>query len=98
MIAYGIAGAAGVASIQTQSSGIRIYPDPASDQTTLSFDRPTNHIFLYDDAGKMVRSFELSSQVDNALLWVGDIPNGAYHARVMFADGSSQYSEIVIRH
>jgi hypothetical protein len=81
-----------------QPSGISFYPNPASDQATISFDRPADRVFLYDNAGKMVRSFELSSHITEALLWVGDVPNGAYHARVMFADGSSQTTEMVIRH
>jgi len=97
MTSFGIAGS-GVAQSPAPNSNIRIYPDPASDQTTLTFDRPADRIFLYNNAGEMIRSFELSSHVGEALIWVGDIPNGAYHARVMFADGSSKTAEMVIRH
>jgi hypothetical protein len=97
MIAYGTSGAS-VAPMQKQTSSICFYPDPATDQVTTMFGQPANRIFFYDADGKMIRSFELSSQSGEALLWVADIPNGAYIARVMFADGSSQSAQIVIRH
>ncbi len=98
MTSFGIASTSSVTPIRAQGSPINAYPDPASDQVTLTFDRPVNQIFLYDYAGKMIRSFNLSSKTSEALLWVGDIPNGAYHARAVFADGSSRSSELVIRH
>jgi hypothetical protein len=98
MTSYGTATPPSIVSAPNSASGISFYPDPASDQVTLSFDRPANQIFLYNDAGQMVRSFQISSHTGDALLWVQDIPNGAYHVQIMFADGSSQSSEIVIRH
>ena len=98
MTSYGNTGTASVAPVQKQISSISFYPDPASEQVTLTFNRPANQIFLYNDAGQMIRSFELSSSTNNALLWVQDIPNGAYHAQVIFDDGTSQTTEIVIRH
>jgi hypothetical protein len=98
MTSYGIANPPSVVAAPNAVSGISFYPDPASDQVTLSFDHPANQIFLYNDAGQMVRSFQIASHSGDALLWVQDIPNGAYHAQVMFMDGSSQTSEIVIRH
>jgi hypothetical protein len=98
MTTFGVASPAAVSVPQRSNSGISFYPDPASDQVTLSFNRPANQIFLYNDAGQMIRSFQISSHAGDALLSVQDIPNGAYHVQVMFADGSSQTSEMVIRH
>ncbi len=98
MTSFGVASPAAVSVPQRSNSGISFYPDPASDQVTLSFNRPANQIFLYNDAGQMIRSFQISSHTGDALLSVQDIPNGAYHVQVMFADGSSQTSEMVIRH
>ncbi len=96
MAAFGVAGASSVAPAKAQTSTIRFYPDPASDQITVSFDHPASHIFLYNDAGQMVRSFELSSHSTEALLWVGNIPNGAYHAQVVFADGTEEGQHMVV--
>jgi hypothetical protein len=98
MTAYGIAGAASVAPSQTQPSGISIYPNPASDEATISFDRPAKTILLYNPAGQMVRSFDIATHTGAALIYVQDLPNGMYLARVKFADGTSQSSEMVIQH
>ena len=98
MTSFGTANLSGVSLPHSVASSISSYPDPASDQITLTFDRPANQIFLYNDAGQMIRSFQISSHTGDALLSVQDIPNGAYHVQVMFADGSSQTSEMVIQH
>ncbi len=98
MTSFGIANLSSVSVPHSSTSSISFYPNPASDQVTLTFDRPANQIFLYNDAGQMIRSFQISSHTGDALLSVQDIPNGAYHVQVMFADGSSQTSEMVIRH
>jgi Secretion system C-terminal sorting domain len=98
MTSFGIASPAAVSIPQRSNYSISFFPDPASDQVTLSFNHPANQIFLYNDAGQMIRSFQISSHTGDALLSVQDIPNGAYHVQIMFADGSSQTSEMVIRH
>ncbi len=98
MTAYGVAGAASVSAPQTSSPGIRIYPNPASDEATISFNHPAKTILLYNPAGQMVRSFDIATHTGAALIWVQDMPNGMYLARVKFADGSSQSSEMVIQH
>jgi hypothetical protein len=98
MTSFGVANLSSVSVTQSTASGISFYPDPASDQVTVTFNRPANQIFLYNDAGQMIRSFQIASRTGDALLWVQDIPNGAYHVQVMFTDGSSQTSEMVIRH
>jgi hypothetical protein len=98
MTSFGVARPAAVAVTHSSTSGIRFYPDPASDQVTVTFDRPANQIFLYNDAGQMIRSFELSSHAGNALLWVQDIPNGGYIARVMFTDNSEESEHLIVHH
>lgn len=99
MTSYGVSAPASVTQQQASDTGtIRIYPNPVSDQTTLSFDRPATSIYLYNPVGQMVRSFEVTSHTGDALIWVKDLPNGVYLARARFADGSSVSSEMVIQH
>ncbi len=98
MTTYGIATPPSIVSAPYSASGISFFPDPASNQVTLSFDRPPNQIFLYNDAGQMVRSFQISSYSSNALLWVQDIPNGAYLMQVMFSDGTGESQRLIVDH
>ena len=56
MTAYGVASPASVSqSAPPVSSEIQFYPNPASDNVTLSVDHAANHVFLYDATGRMVR-------------------------------------------
>lgn len=98
MIAYGNASSAVSQPINPSSSSIQFYPNPASDNVTLSVDRAANHVFLYDATGRMVRSFEIATRTGDALLWVKDLPNGAYLARVQCVDGSVQQAHFMIQH
>ncbi|HET6402896.1 MAG TPA: T9SS type A sorting domain-containing protein [Candidatus Kapabacteria bacterium] len=98
MIAFGVVSSSVSQSATSASSGIQFFPNPASDNVTLSVDRPANHVFLYDATGRMVRSFDLATRTGDALLWVKDMPNGMYLARVQYANGTSGSRKILIQH
>ena len=98
MTAYGIQGSNAVQTVSTVNSGIHFYPDPASSQISATFDRPAKRILFYAPTGQMIRSFALSSGSPDALLWVADIPNGVYYARIEFADGAACSAHIVVEH
>ena len=98
MTSYGVASASVSQSPSTPSSGIRFYPNPASDNLTLLTDQPASRVFLYDATGRMVRSFDIASNTGDALLWVKDLPNGAYLARVRFTNGTIQSAHFMIQH
>jgi Secretion system C-terminal sorting domain len=98
MIASGVVSSSVSQSAAPASSGIQFYPNPASDNVTLSVDHPANHVFLYDAAGRMVRSFDIASNTGDALLWVKDLPNGVYLARVDFASGAAGNQRLIVNH
>jgi hypothetical protein len=98
MTNYGIAGSAGVARNSMSAPGISIYPDPASDAVTISLPKPSKQILLYASDGLMARSFDISGNGSAALLWINDLPNGYYIARVKYADGSTGSASMVVRH
>ncbi|HWF44387.1 MAG TPA: hypothetical protein VG537_07085, partial [Candidatus Kapabacteria bacterium] len=97
MTAYGVKNAS-VGPITLAPTSIHFYPDPAVDQLNATFDRPAKRILLYAPSGQMVRSFALSGGRSDAMLWVGDVPNGVYYARIEFADGSEGSEHVVIQH
>lgn len=98
MTSYGVAPAAVSEPNQVASSSIQFYPDPAAENVTLSFDHPVRRVMLYAAAGSMVRSFDLATNTGDVLLWVKDIPNGVYLARVQFANGTDASKKLVIQH
>ncbi len=98
MTASGVASASVSEPSLLAASGIQFYPNPASDNVTLSFDRPARRVILYDATGRIVRSFDLATQTNNALLWVKDIPNGVYLARAQYANGMAASKKLIIQH
>jgi hypothetical protein len=98
MIAFGDGSSSVSQRVTPSFSSIQFFPNPASDNLTLSVDRAANHVFLYDATGRMVRSFEIATRTGDALLWVKDLPNGAYLARVQCVDGSVQQAHFMIQH
>jgi len=97
-IASGVVSSSVSKLVSSASSGIQFFPNPASDNVTLSVGRPANHVFLYNATGRMVRSFEIATHTGDALLWVKDLSNGAYLARVQCTDGSVQSAHFMIQH
>ncbi|MDP4199857.1 MAG: hypothetical protein Q8922_11840 [Bacteroidota bacterium] len=76
----------------------RIYPNPASDATTIMLELPAREILLYGANGELIRSYYLAGGQQTALLWVKDIPNGKYLASIRYANGSSAVAPIVVSH
>lgn len=98
MTANGVLPASVAPGNSISAPAIRFNPNPASDNLTLSLTREANRVFLYDATGRMVRSFDLATRTGDALLWVKDIPNGMYLARVQYANGTSGSQKILIQH
>lgn len=66
---------------------LKIYPNPVTNYFKL--DNPSgiaSKMVIYDVLGKKVKSFDVSNQQD---LYIGDISNGRYFARVFDNDGKS---------
>ncbi|MFI5202352.1 MAG: T9SS type A sorting domain-containing protein, partial [Candidatus Kapaibacterium sp.] len=97
-IASGVVSSAVSQSASDATSGIQFFPNPASDNLTLRTTHPANRVLFYDATGRMVRSFDLATRTGQALLWVKDLPNGAYLARVHYANGTSESKKILIQH
>lgn len=97
MISYGNVSSL-VSQVQHSTPYIHIYPDPASTEATFTFDRSARQIFLFNPLGELVRSFDIPSQSGIALLWLEDVPNGMYFARVNFVDGTSKSTEMIVQH
>jgi|GEM_PF-3138239 len=97
MVSFGVR-SAGVSELPSASNTVQLSPNPASDEVTLTLGRPAHRVFLYDGAGRMVRSFELAGQSASALLSVQDLPNGVYLARVEFERGANTSAQIVVQH
>ena len=98
MTAYGIAGTAGVSRTTMNAPGINIYPNPASDAVTISLPKPAKQVLLYASDGLMARSFDISGNGPEALLWINDMPNGYYIARIKYADGTMGSTSMIVRH
>ncbi|HEY3875978.1 MAG TPA: T9SS type A sorting domain-containing protein [Candidatus Kapabacteria bacterium] len=77
---------------------IHIYPNPASNEATFTFDRSARQIFLFNPLGELVRSFDIATESGIALLGFDDLPNGMYFARVYFVDGSTGATELIVQH
>lgn len=98
MTAYGIRSLAVNDPTHATKFDARVYPNPGNDAVNISLYRPASKIFLYGVGGQFVRTFELGGARQEALLWVNDLPNGAYFARIQYEDGSASAATIVVAH
>ncbi len=97
LIAYGIAAPARVYH-PTDSIAVRAYPNPATDEITLSVPKEVRRVMLFATNGHLVRSFDVTGHGLEVLLWVKDLASAAYHARIEFADSSSGEVNMIVEH
>lgn len=78
---------AGITEIQNPSY-LRLYPNPASDAVTISYQNGIKAIKVLNQTGEVVRSIENLSS-DEHILRVGDLAKGIYYVLVTSNDGVS---------
>ncbi len=70
--------------------GLFIFPNPASDETTIYFENPRTQeaeIGIFDLSGKKILSYEIRvDEEGKGLLKLGDLPPGAYFIRSITDD------------
>lgn len=74
---------------ENSESGVSVYPNPISEQATISFGTKTHAKILtniYDIAGRLVRTENFNSKNSPAILKKGNLEKGAYTLEVV-ADG-----------
>ncbi len=98
MTSAGIRAARSVASLTGPASRVNFYPDPAPDAINVTLPRPGRSIMLYSATGRLARSYTVDGGRTDALLGVSDLPNGVYHARIQFADGTQSSANVVVQH
>jgi hypothetical protein len=98
MTAHGVRSLSSVSSMALPSSAIRFYPDPAPEAIKVELPEAARQILLYAPTGQMVRSYDIAGNASETVLWVGDIPNGAYLARIRFVGGTMRTEHIVVQH
>lgn len=68
------------------SKSISIYPNPATDVLNLQFPASSNNelrISLLNNAGQLVRTFELNGSQETTQLQLGDLANGLYFVKLV---------------
>ncbi|VXB02779.1 PKD domain-containing protein [Maribacter litoralis] len=80
---------------------MNIFPNPASESITVSFDEPTTlvKIFIYDITGRLVQSLNMdaSQDVGSYLLGVQDLPTGSYFVRTIDSEGKQSQQQMAIK-
>ena len=78
-----------------------IFPNPASESITVSFDKPTSlkKIYIYDITGKLIQSLNMDTgqDVGTYLLGVQDLPTGSYFVRTIDSEGKQSQQQMAIK-
>jgi hypothetical protein len=98
MIAYGIQGARDVLSDSSHQETVQFYPNPVDGEVNVRLGRSADRIELYSSGGRMIRSFDIIGRNPHALLWLKDLSDGPYIARVLYGDGRSASASLIVKH
>jgi hypothetical protein len=99
VIAYGIQGAArGVELDTSDHESVQFFPNPADGEVNVRLGRSADRIELYSSDGRMIRSFDIIGRNPHALLWLKDLSDGPYIARVLYGDGRSASASLIVKH
>ena len=78
-----------------------IFPNPASESITVSFDEPTSleKIYIYDITGRLIQSLNMDTgqDVGTYLLGVQDLPTGSYFVRTIDSEGKQSQQQMAIK-
>ena len=78
-----------------------IFPNPASESITVSFDEPTSleKIYIYDITGRLIQSLNMDTgqDVGTYLLGVQDLPTGSYFVRTIDSKGKQSQQQMAIK-
>ncbi|MBK8144718.1 MAG: T9SS type A sorting domain-containing protein [Bacteroidetes bacterium] len=80
-----------------EDNTIRIYPNPASTQVTISYYSESDGYFkLYNTLGDVIVSTTLSKENSKTLILLNDIANGIYHYEIEFANMKKSIGKLSI--
>ena len=86
---------------KTSVTSMNIFPNPANESVTVSFDEPTplTQIYVYDITGRLVKFLKMdaSENVETYLLGVQDLPTGSYFIRTIDAEGKELQQQMAIK-
>jgi len=88
---------AGVNQVAPPSSGIILYPNPATYECTISADAPfpvNARAYLYDITGRLINSFALSG--NSAVFSVAGLSPGIYECRIETAGNNIVVKKVVV--
>lgn len=81
---------------KTSKPTISLYPNPTTDYLNIYLNaQPIHSILVMDTQGRMVKSFDLSDNVDQSL-YVGDLSSGVYLVKVRFQNNNT-FSQTIIK-
>ncbi|MEP2278105.1 PKD domain-containing protein, partial [Maribacter sp.] len=90
-----------VSTAKTVETTMSIFPNPASESITVSFDEPTSltQIYIYDITGKLVQILKMndSQDVGTYLIGVQDLPTGSYFVRTIDSEGKQSQQQMAIK-
>ena len=86
---------------KTAEVDMSIFPNPASESITVSFDEPTSleKIYIYDITGRLIQSLNMDTgqDVGTYLLGVQDLPTGSYFVRTIDSEGKQSQQQMAIK-
>ncbi len=74
---------------------VNVYPNPSSNQFSVSSDKLIKQVVLYDYSGKLVK--EISVNSENALVPVKELGNGIYFLKLFLVDDTIRNRKIVVQ-
>ena len=82
---------------ETLSSTVGIYPNPATDQTTLQWNGVQDNLKIYNAQGQLVMDKKLTFNTQQLTLETADWSKGMYTVVMMNTQGESQALQLVVR-
>jgi hypothetical protein len=83
--------------ILTQSTEIKVYPNPANTQITIAYISEANGQFLlYNTLGEVVLKTTLSKENSKTQITITDVATGIYHYEIIFAGREKTVGNISI--
>lgn len=86
-------------ALDLHPASIQVYPNPANDRLTISFQNPANsivNISLYDGLGKVIIQQQANTNL-NTVLAISKVPSGLYVLRIISAEQNFSFP-IIISH